>query len=532
MWGLHTLLGGAGEVHPAILRRRVHDAALAGAAVLVTVALAMAIAVAVPHPSFTLLIAGVAGGILITWLIASTRYEFTVLVLALYLGLLDGPVKLLTASTFASGLRNVLILAVCFGALIRLLVSKQPIRLPPLSGWVLAFTGLVLMNAFNPNTQGFLKTLGGFRQQLEWVPFFFFGYLLMRSNARLRMFFLVLGVIALANGAIATYQTRLSPPQLASWGPGYRERVEGNEEGKGAGHRTYKGSEGTAHVRPLGLGSDAGFGGGTGVLALPCALALLATGRLRRRWVGALLCLGALVAIATGLGRLQVVGGAIALLAFGFLAATAGRRITRPLLALMALAAIAIPLGAVFVSAEGSGVFSRYTSISPSQVTETSTQYKASTLAAIPTYIKNDPFGFGLGSTGAVSSFGGRTTVTLEGHGFSSETQYNMTTDELGLPGLIIWVGLSLQIILLVLRRLRYIRDVDLRISLAGVFAALIAYSIMGFSGPFLQSAAAGPFFWFAAGIASYWFAGPGFTAQRATPRELARAGDGVAVAA
>jgi hypothetical protein len=531
MWGLHTLLGGTGEVHPAILRRRVHDTVLAGAAVLVTVALAMAIALAVPHPSFTLLIAGVAGAILIAWLIASPRYELTVLVLALFLGLLDGPVKLLTASTLASGLRNVLILAVCFGALIRLLVSKQPIRLPPLSGWVLAFTGLVVMNAFNPNTQGFLKTLGGFRQQLEWVPFFFFGYLLMRSGTRLRMFFIVLGVIALANGAVATYQTRLSPPQLASWGPGYRERVEGNEEGKGGG-RTYKGGEGQAHVRPLGLGSDSGFGGGTGVLALPCALALLATGAARRRWVGALLCLGALVAIATGLGRLQVVGGAIALLAFGMLAATAGRRITRPLLALIALAAIAIPLGAVFVSAEGAGTFSRYTSISPSQVAETSTQYKATTLAAIPTYIKNDPFGFGLGSTGAVSSFGGRTTVTLEGHGFSSETQYNMTTDELGLPGLIIWIGLSLQIILLVLRRLRYIRDVDLRISLAGVFAALIAFSIMGFSGPFLQSAAAGPFFWFSAGIAAYWFAGPGFAEQRTPARKATRASGGVAVAA
>jgi hypothetical protein len=532
MWGSHTLPGGqtGDAVHPAILRRKIHDTALAGGAALVAMAMAMAIAIAVPHPSVTLLLAGIAGGLVTVWLIASTRYELTVLALALFLGLLDGPAKLLTASTLASGLRNVLILAVCFGAVIRLLVSRQQVRLPPLSGWVLAFTGLVVMNAFNPNTQGFLKILGGFRQQLQWVPFFFFGYMLMRSSSRLRMFFIVLGVIALANGIVATYQTRLSPPQLASWGPGYRERVYGTEGGTSG--RTYKGGEGVAHVRPFGLGSDAGFGGGTGVLALPCALALLATGRLRRRWMGALFCLGALVAIATGLGRLQVVGGAIALLTFGLLAATAGRRITRPLGALIALAAIAIPLGAVFVSAEGSGVFSRYTSISPSQVAETSTGYKATTLAAIPTYIKNDPFGFGLGSTGAVSSFGGRTTVTLEGHAFSSETQYNMTTDELGLPGLIIWVGLSLQIILLVVRRLRYIRDVDLRISLAGVFAALIAYSVMGFSGPFVQSAAAGPFFWFAAGIASYWFAGPGFTAQKVGTRSGARSGEAVAVLA
>jgi len=45
-----------------------------------------------------------------------------------------------------------------------------------------------------------LKTLGGYRQELEWVPFFFFGYLFVRSKRRLRKLFLLLGVIALANG--------------------------------------------------------------------------------------------------------------------------------------------------------------------------------------------------------------------------------------------------------------------------------------------------------------------------------------------
>lgn len=518
MEGAHSYPGRPfGDLHPAVVGRRVRELAILAVAALVTLALALAIAIAVPHPSATLLLAAIAGSLLIAWLIASTRYEITVTVLALYLGLLDGPVKLLSASTLASGLRNVLIIAVCLGAVARMSANRRQVRLPPLSGWVLAFTGLVLVNAFNPNTQGFLKIVGGFRQELEFVPFFFFGYMLMRSQARLRMFFVVLGVIALANGVVATYQTRLSPPQLASWGPGYRERVYGSETGTSS--RTYKGEEGVAHVRPFALGSDAGFGGGAGVLALPCAVALLATGRLRRRWIGVLLCLGALVAIATGLGRLQVIGGVIALAAFGLLAATAGRRVTRPLLALALLAAIAIPLGAAFVSAEGSGVFARYASISPSQATSTSTSYKVSTLEAIPRDIKNDPFGFGLGSTGAVSGFGGKTTVTLEGHGFSAETQYNMTTDELGLPGLIIWVGLTLQILALVATRLRHIRDVEIRISLAGVFAAFTAYTIMGFSGPFLQSAVAGPFFWFAVGIASYWLAGPGFAAQRLVRR-------------
>ena len=42
-----------------------------------------------------------------------------------------------------------------------------------------------LVEAFNPSTHGILKILGGFRQQLEWIPFFFFGYVVMRSKAPL-----------------------------------------------------------------------------------------------------------------------------------------------------------------------------------------------------------------------------------------------------------------------------------------------------------------------------------------------------------
>jgi hypothetical protein len=207
-----------GRLHPAVLNRRVRDIFVLAVTGLVTVALAFAIAIAIPRPSVAVLVGVVAGTLVLVWLVASTRYEITVTFLALYLGLLDGPIKLLTASQLASGLRNILILAVCVGALVRLAVSRDRVRLPPLSGWVLAFSGLVVMNAFNPNTQGFLKTLGGFRQELEWVPFFFFGYMLIRSRASMRVFFIVLGVVALANGVVSTYQTRITPQQLASWG--------------------------------------------------------------------------------------------------------------------------------------------------------------------------------------------------------------------------------------------------------------------------------------------------------------------------
>ena len=73
-----------------------------------------------------------------------------------------------------------------------------------------------------------------------------------------------------------------------------------------------------------------------------------------------------------------------------------------------------------------------------------------------------------------------------------------------------LWVGLSLALIALAMGRLRRIRDTELRIDLAAIFAVPVALLIIGVSGPVMSSSAAGPFFWFAVGIAAYWFAGPG----------------------
>lgn len=499
---------------------------LSGVAAAAAGALALGISLRVANPNLLLCLAlavGVAGVLVLA---VSPRLEVTVTLLALYLGLLDGPVKLLSASQAASSVRDVLIGAVALGAIVRLIVRREPVRLPPLFGWVLAFVLLVVAEAFNPNTHGLLKVVGGFRQQLEWVPFFFFGYLLMRSARRLRALFVVLGLIALANGAVSAYQTRLTPAQLASWGPGYAERVNGSET---LTARRYRSSTGETLIRPPGLGSDSGFGAGVGVLALPGALALFATWGRRRRWLALPLFLGAMVAVATGLGRLQVVGSVIALAAFALLSLSAGRRATRALGALLALLVlVALPAGVVLVSAEGSGVFSRYTSIAPENVASTSTSYKEKSLGLIPHYIASAPFGFGLATTGPASTFGGKVTGELEGHGVTAETQYNYVVDELGAPGLILFVGLLLQLGVLVVSRLPRVADLDVRIELAAVFAPVFAFAVMGLRGAFMDTAAAGPYFWFAVGIAAYWLAGRG-RGNRSGPgvRERARAGVG-----
>ncbi len=504
--------GHLGDTHPDVVNRRRRELLLIGASAVIPLVLGLAIGVEVSHPSLLLLFGLAAGGVGIVALITSDRYPMTLTIIALYLGLLEGPVKLGSGGhEAASVIRDVLIFAVALGAILRLIVKREPMTLPALSAWPLAFVALVLVEAFNPNTHGIVKVLGGFRQQLEWIPFFFFGYVIMRSKQRFRRLFLILGVLALANGAVSTYQTRLSPGQLAAWGPGYRELVFG---ATGLSARTYT-SEGVSRVRPPALGTDAGFGGAVGVVALPGALALLATGRLRRRWPVLLLCLGALAGVATGLGRLQVVGAVVSLLAFTVLSFSAGRRVTRPLAALLGVVVLALPAGAVFVSFEGGGTFSRYTELAPGNVSEVK-DTKVGELKHLPSQAVADPLGVGLGTVGASSGFGGKT----EGLHVGSETQYNFILDELGLPGLLLWIAFSIRLLTLVLPRLRRVGDFELRLYLAAIFSSIIAFTIMGFSGPTMSSAVLGPFFWFAAGIAAYWFLGPGRALRAGAPAE------------
>lgn len=506
--------------HPAVVHRRLHDLFLTGLTAVVAALLALAVIVALPNASVSdvlLVLGGIVGLLGIGALVASSRLELTVTLLTLYLLLLYGPIKLgLGGGPVAHGADTVLILAICLGALMRFAVRPEPVKLPPLSAWVLAYTATVLIEAFNPKTGGILKVLGGFRQGLQWVPFFFFGYQLVRTKKRLRQMFLIVGVCALANGIVATYQTGLSPQQIASWGPGYRELFQPTTVGQKGGHaRVYDDAEGNAHPRPVGLGSDSGFSGGIGLVALPLCLALLATWRSRRRWVSVMLALGALMGVLSGLGRLQVVGAVLSVLSFLALASLGGRRVKQPLIALVTVVAIAVPLGALFVGVVRSGTFSRYTTFEKASPTAIAT-HKSPAYEKIPEFLQRAPFGIGLGTTGPAGGFGGQSIEQGEGHGASAETQYNFISDELGAPGLLVWVALSLYIALLIGRRLNDIRNDELAILLAGLFAPFAALIIIGFSGPIQTSAALGPYFWFATGAVAYWLAGPGRSSQEA----------------
>lgn len=481
--------------------------ALAG---LLVVGLALGIAVAVPKPNYVLVLGGIVGLAALGALITSPRLEWTVGGLVFYLGCLNGPMKLISAAgTLGAAVQDVLIIAIILGMVVRQLLGgprRGRAALPPLSIWPMLFVTAVVIEAFNPKTLNILKSLAGIRDQLQFVPFFIFGWLLVRSKARLRKMFLLLGVIALANGVVSTYQTRLSPKQAASWGVGYEQKFTGKDS------RTYK-SEGEGKVRPTGLGDEAGGGGGAGVIAIAGTIALLAYTR-RKRWTIMLLMFGAGAAVATSLGRLQFVGGALAVAAYVMLSASAGRRARRPLRYLLVALVVAIPFGVVYVSTLGEGTFSRYAGLFSGEG-NSNAGYKEDELKQVPKEIGADPFGFGLGTAGAAAAFGGHSTELLEGHNVNAETTYNALVKEVGLPGILAWLGGILASILLAFARIRTLGDPELQTYMAGLYAPVIAMFAMSFEGPVSQSTNLAPYDWFALGAAAWWLAGPGYRAAR-----------------
>jgi len=502
-------LDAVGGVHPAIFERRIRELALIALTALIPAVLALGITVALPHTSILLVLAIIAAALAIVVLMVNSRLEATVALLALYLLMLDGPIKLLfPGHELTAALPDVLILAICAGALMRIVVRRERAALPPLSVWVLGFAGIVAVEAFNPHTEGMLKILVGFREELQWVPFFWFGYLLMRSKKRFRQLFLIVSVAALANGLVSAYQTRLSPAGLAAWGPGYHQLIY-PEHGSARIYTT----EGEARVRPPGLGSDEGFGAGVGQIALPFALALLATAwRPRRRWVPILLCLGALLAIIAGLGRGQLIGGAIAALSFGVLACLAGGHVGRRAIGAMVVVAIlAVPGVVLLTTMLRPATFSRYESLAGTGQLAEAPGYKSSARSLIAGELAANPFGVGLGTSGPTDEVGGKSGyVQQQYRAISDETQYNVLANEVGAPGVLMWLAMSIYMILLFARGMRLVRDRELGLYLAGALATFPALFIGGFSGALNSSTAAGPYFWLAIGVAAYWFVGPG----------------------
>lgn len=478
--------------------------------------LAVALTVATADSRPLVILAASSGVVCVVWLLLTARYELSLIVLLLYVGLADGYLKLSTGSPIATLGRDVVLYAIVAGATARLLVRHESVRLPPLTGWLLALVALVTVQVLNPGASNVVDAFAAVRQHIEWVPLFFAGYALLVTSNRLRIFFLLLGVVATANGIVALIQLSLTPEQLAAWGPGYSDFVLGTGDVSG---RTFLDTSGVSRIRPFGLGGDVGAGGNFGLIAAPGILAVIGLVGRRKAAIPALILMaGVLLAIVTSQGRAAVLAAVITVAAF-LLFGVIGRQSLRPVIALMLVVALAGVVVPRVVGSANDGTYDRYRDIAPSKAVDTAYNYRIDDIGLVPQYIRDYPLGAGLGTLGPAS-----TLREGEQSKLSGETNFSFLIVELGIPGMVLLLAFSLRVLWLAATRIRRIPDSETRLLLAGLAAPLVGILVAWISGPALATPPYAPYFWVASGALSFWLLTPqraqsALRSKRSSPR-------------
>jgi hypothetical protein len=429
-------------------------------------------------------------------MLVSPRVEVSLAILLVYLGVADGVIKLQSGSQFATLGRDVLLYSIAVGMLLRTVARGDTIRWPPLSGWVLAWCTVVLVQLLNPDNSGWAHALVSLRQDLAFVPLFFIAATVMTSVGRLRGFLLILLIVAAVNGVVGLVQSSLSPDQFASWGSGYSDLVNG----RNGAPRLAVGANGESRVRPPGLGGDMGFAGILSAIALPGGLALLLSQRSTRNKlvIGGLIVLAGLGPI-TSQSRSAMLTTVVALLVFAALVSLS-QQFKRVLTGLAVMAVIATAAVFIVSSTSDSDPFYRYQSIGPTRVFDTTVESRSGTFSLIPEYLAQYPFGAGIGSVGPAYGQFGKPKYALNG-----ESQFTFLIVEVGIPGLLLFLTFQAYLLTTAVRRVRRVVDPEAQMLLAGVVAPLFGFVVNWIVGINTTSSPNAPYLWFATGIISFW---------------------------
>jgi hypothetical protein len=448
------------------------------------------------------------------WFATTRRTQVALALFMVYLGVLDGYLKLATGSGVITFLRDVLLFALLAGLLVRAQAGRTRLAAPPLTAWVVGFALLVLVQVFNPQGGTLVHSLAGVRQHLEFVPLFFLTFAFVRTTKALRGFVVLLLLIAAANGVVSLVQFRQTPQQLAGWGPGYAERVLGQGQFLVSG-RSFFDQAGNNYTRPFGLGSEAGSGGLVGAFALGGVLALasLALSRRRRHLLFAIaMAIGAVTAIVTSQGRAVIVVSIIVALAYGLLTATSRGRVTS-LLGLAVAGLVSVVVIQAIVGTVGSPAL-RYQGLTTSTLLHTTSKARGKSLADIPRTIVRYPLGAGLATAGPASGAPGATQLT---GGVDAENEFSFMTLETGIAGMALITAFTVMLFILGLRRCRHEPDREARVLLAAIIAPVAGMAVLYVPSAMTATTPGGPYLWAAGGIVSYWLV--------ARPAALRRAG-------
>lgn len=430
-------------------------------------------------------------------LVVNARIEWSLVALLVYLGLLDGYVKLSTGNDLATLGRDFLLYSLAVGALMRLALSRERVTVPKYTPHVVLLVAVVLVQMLNPSTPGTAAAFGGLRQHVEFIPLFFLGYAVMRSERRLRIFVLMLLAIVAANTVVAVIQYNMSPDQLAAWGPGYAERINGRGDFAGAS-RNFSDSSGEARLRPFALGSDIGTSGILGSLGIGAAIALVALrGGGRLRIYGAAGVLFCVIGIVAAQSRGVVLTGIFALGCFAALSVRS-RQAARGLIALLVCGGLMYGAVITFVSSNDSAAFSRLETLRPDRVQQTIVQDRGQSLLLVPEYAVRYPLGVGLGRAGPATGFGGDRSP------LNAENEPNFLIGELGTFGFLVFASLWLRVVFDAIRVARRTENQNVRLYLSALATALLTTTLVWFQAAPTTGTPGAPMFWFVAGIVAW----------------------------
>lgn len=423
------------------------------------------------------------------------RYELTLLLVMLYLGLLDGYLKLSTGIPNITLLRDVLLYAIVAGAAVRLLVAGRRIAVPPMTGLVIAWVVVVLVQVFNPGStlaHGIQST----RQHLEFVPLFFFGAAILTTNGRLRWVLVAASVVAAINAVFNLIQSGLTPEQFAGWGSGYRDLVLGG--GGVSGRNFVDVATGRTAVRPFGLGGDFGFGGIVCAFAVGPVLTLVLLARQNTRTLLVVIPgLGLIIiGLVTAASRTAVLGAAITAVSFAVLS-VASRKAVIGILMVAALGATSYTVVRTFTADSDFVGLTRYKSIAPNKVVGTVVDARSAALTSVPTFAAKHPLGVGLGTFGPASSKAGGAQSVSDGN---SENEFSFLLAEVGIPGAVILATFLLTLLWCAIRVVRCTTDPTERLLLAGLAAPLGFLAVTWFTGTSTTGSWTAGYLWLVAG--------------------------------
>lgn len=456
----------------------------------------LGLAVALPDTPYLLLGAALAfAGVALFLIVEASPGRVTAL-LAIYLGLVDGALRLVTGMATLTLVRDVLIILAAAAMLVRATGKPSWPRTPPLTVWLVALVGLVCVQVLNPLQASPAHGIAAIRQHVEFIPFFFFGFLAVRSRGALRTTLAIMVILAAVNGAVGYIQFTMTPDQLSSWGAGYERILSGS----GAlTSRVFTDAVGAVHVRPPALGSDLGFGANMGALAIAPLLALTFVLPARRRLWLIPIAVGIVAAVVTGQSRSAVIAAVVAAVAYTAFV-TSGRRAVVALVSLLCGIVVTWLVVGAFTANFAPGLFDRYSTIGPSKVLSTTQEDRGGSIGLLDDYIRDYPLGAGLGSGGpAVGFFAKPSDRPL-----NSETEFNFLVIELGIPGLVLLLSFVVRLLTLSLA-LRQEADPETRLLLAAIAAPLVAMFATWFSGTPTATVPGGPFLWFSAGVLVWW---------------------------